>query len=294
MRNALQQELIKYMYKRLFWIFMVVWTIFLLWAYFDPFAHFRQLLEESKVSSPESASVYLSIAQRITNILSPNMAVSYSFAVWSAVGPHIAAIVGAYLGGSEYSWRTLPAMLIHTRRRDLIAAKLLLLLLYIFMMVLITLIVGLASSWYTTLNIQQLEPNFQAQVAASSLGQHLFQFLVAVLGPFFWGLFGFFGAMVTQSTLFGVFIGIGYPYFESFVIARYISDSSMYNWLPGIAQLSLMPAAFDYNIFEGVGVVGHPMLLRVLNVQWALVLVMIYLILMIIVGWKVFQYQEIR
>lgn len=293
MKDILQRELIKYLYAPLPWVLLALWILILLWAYFDPFAHIRHLVARFVLAPQGIVPLLKREAQQIAAVVSPRMATNYSLAVWSVAGPHLMVIIGAYLGGSEYSWRTLPAILTHTRRRDLIGAKLVLLTLYTLVLVCITLVIGLAAAWYTTSKIQQSYPDLLGQGVASPWEKILFQILVAVIGPLLWGVLGFFIAITSRRTLAGVLTGIGYPYFEC-MVARYLAGSAVYNWLPVVAQLSMLPAAFDYDYIEGAGVVGAPLLPCFLDIQRALPLTLICLIFLIFASLKVFQSQDVR
>ncbi|MBO8168867.1 MAG: hypothetical protein H0Z35_06760 [Thermoanaerobacteraceae bacterium] len=290
MKDILQRELSKYLYAPLLWVLLALWTLILLWAYFDPFAHLRHLVAQLALAPQGIVPLLKRDAQQIAAVVSPGMATNYSLSVWSAIGPHLTAIIGAYLGGSEYSWRTLPAMLTHTRRRDLITVKLVLLTLYILVLVGITLVVGLAAAWYTTWEIRQLYPELIDGVTTLPEKGIFLQIFVAVIGPLIWGVLGFLVAVTTKSTLAGVLAGILYPYFEIVGMGRYLADSAVYNWLPAVAQISLLPAAFVY--VEGAGVVGSPMLPRILDIWKALPLTLVYLILLILTSIWAFRSQD--
>lgn len=156
----------------------------------------------------------------------PAMSSNLFLAFLGVIGPLLLTILGAYIVGSEFAFRTAKIRAANNNWLNVISVKVILIIMINVVLILFVSFLGLGANrliWNFALKTIEIASWIKAPVVKFSFYKQLF---VLMLGLSFYGLLGAFLALITRNTTSGIVIGLAVPYIEQYAKSWWLPQSS--------------------------------------------------------------------
>jgi ABC-type transport system involved in multi-copper enzyme maturation permease subunit len=274
---------------------IVLFGIFIIYSYISVGIHFQSsyatFIENSSFSEQQAMdfiknSNTKSPLTAMLFIISTKMAIPYSLASVNALGPIVISIIGALVFGIEYRHFTIRQLWMSgLTRTNVLIGKVLSMLTFIICFILISIIIGLLSSFVTPY-IFDLPTNL-VSTDSIQVTDYFLQILGTIISLLLWGVFAACITVLSKSLVVGVIVGFIYPTMESSILhSWYIGQ-----YFPLFIQKSMLPILFKET--ENGGLVSFYDMPEIYTLNQSLLLSFIYTLIFIIITLIALKKQKI-